>query len=329
MKKIFYLYKPGFLKRKDASLSLESKKQIDYIPIEQVDIIICFSEVSFNKRTLSLLNKYHIPILFYNYYGNYIGRYTPKEYKDGKVLVNQVMTYQDSNRRLYIAKAIIYGSIKNMLSILKYYEKKGKDLSTIISKLQEYQSQLKEVDSIEKLLIIEAKSKQAYYGLFDIVLENEPFKFIKRTKRPPQNEINAMLSYGYSILYGLLLGIIDRSSLSPQISFIHSLSKNCDSLQFDIADIFKPIIIDRLIIRMIRKKQIKTEYFDHKDDGRVYLNQDGVSIFVSELDALLLSTTDYKGKKYTYKSILVKEVNKLSEYVKGNTNKINTFTMKW
>ena len=86
MKKVVYLYKSGNLKRKDNSLVLESKDKDDYIPIEQVDMIICFSEVSLNKRVLALLNKYEVSILFYNFYGNYIGRYAPKDYKDGRVL---------------------------------------------------------------------------------------------------------------------------------------------------------------------------------------------------------------------------------------------------
>lgn len=87
MKKVVYLYKSGNLKRKDNSLVLESKDKDDYIPIEQVDMIICFSEVSLNKRVLALLNKFEVSILFY---GNFIGRYAPKDYKDGRVLVHQV-----------------------------------------------------------------------------------------------------------------------------------------------------------------------------------------------------------------------------------------------
>lgn len=87
-------------------------------------MIICFSEITLNKRVLSLLNKYEVSILFYNYYGNYIGRYTPKEYKDGRVLVNQVHAYESEQTRLYIAKTITIASVKNMLALVKYYAKK-------------------------------------------------------------------------------------------------------------------------------------------------------------------------------------------------------------
>lgn len=330
MKKTFYLYKSGTLKRQDYSLVLIGKNDnVDYIPIEQLDMIICFSEITLNKRVLSLLNKYQISILFYNFYGNYIGRYIPKEYKDGKVLVNQVHAYEDPETRLYIAKTIIAGSIKNMLSVVKYYDKKGKDLKHIISALNLCLDELEAISSIESLLLIEAKSKQIYYLLFDIVLEKEEFSFVKRTKHPPENEVNAMLSYGYAILYGMLLSILDRSSLYPQISFIHSLSKNCDSLQFDLADIFKPILVDRLVLRLIRKKQIKKSFFQQNEENACYMTKEGVKIFVKEFDLLMQSTIEYKSKRYSYRSILSKEVHKYSEYIKGNEKKIHPFIMKW
>lgn len=329
MKKIFYLYKSGTLKRKDSSVVLESKENTSYIPIEQLDMMICFSEVTLNKRVLSLLNQYQISILFYNFYGNYIGRFSPKEYKDGRVLVNQVLMFNDENSRLEIARAILKGAIKNMLALLKYYNKKGKMLNDIIQQLNDLLLELDVVDSVDRLLLIEAKSKQTYYKMFDVVLEKEDFRFEKRSKNPPKNEVNAMLSYGYALLYGIILAILDRSSLFPQISFIHSLSKNCDSLQFDLADIFKPVYIDRMILRLIRKKQIKKEYFDYKEDGRCYLNKMGTKIFVEEFNLMLQSTVMYKNKSYSYRSILSKEVHKLSEYIKGKSKSLQFFVMKW
>ncbi len=138
-----------------------------------------------------------------------------------------------------------------------------------------------------------------------------------------------MLSYGYAILYGILLAILDRSSLSPQISFIHSLSKNCDSLQFDLADIFKPVLIDRMVLRLIRRKQIKKSYFEYKDNNSCYMTKEGTKVLVKEFDTLMQSTIDYQSRRYSYRSILVKEVYNYSEYIKGNKNKINPFTMKW
>ena len=212
-----------------------------------------------------------------------------------------------------------------MLSVLKYYRKKGKNLDELIRKLEDLVGMASNIETMNELMLIEANAKQTYYKMFDVVLENEAFKFQKRTKNPPQNEVNAMLSYGYTLLYGLILSILDRSSLFPQISFIHSLSKNSDSLQYDLADIFKPVYIDRMVLRLIRKKQIKQSHFQYKPDGRCYLSKEGTKVFIEEFNTLLQSTIVYSKRNYSYRSILSKEVHRLSEYIKDNSITLDFF----
>lgn len=330
MKKTFYLYKHGTLKRKDNSLCLVDKAgHVDYFPIQQIDCIVCFSEVTLNKRVLALLNKYQITILFLNYYGDYIGRFQPKKYIDGKILVQQVNAYQDEKQRLYIAKAITVGSIKNMRAVMKYYAKKGRILDRQIWLLDEVIEEIESVKSVEELLLQEAKAKQIYYSVFDGILENDEYKFVKRSKNPPLNEINAMMSYGYSMLYSILLSILDRNSLMPQISFIHSLTKNYDSLQYDLADIFKSVLVDRLIFRLIRKQQIKKEYFEYYPDGRCYMTKEGLAFFTVEFDNNLKITVKINNKSYSYRSLLTREVYNLANYIKGDKKQYKTFAMKW
>ncbi len=328
MKSIFYLYKHGNLIRKDNSLVLETKNGNEYIPIEQLDMIVCFSEINLNKRVLSLLKQYKVSIMFFNYYGNLIGRFSPKIHKYGKVLIEQVNCYSDE-RRSYIAKKIEHSSISNMLALLKYYNKKGINLNDKIEKISDFRDKLNCAIDINYMLIIEANVKQIYYECFDLILRDDNFVFEKRSKNPPENEVNAMLSYGYSLLYSSFLAVLDRSSLFPQISFIHSTSKTTDSLQYDLADILKPVLIDRLVIRMIRKKQIKKELFDFKSDKRCFMNKDGVKVFIDEYDNNLKKTIKINNKYYSYKSLISGEVHKLSEFIKGNKKTYNPFIMKW
>lgn len=144
MKKVIYLYKSGTLSRQDSSLVLKDKAgYCSYIPIEQIDTLICFGEVTLNKRTFSLLNIYHVSILFFNFYGQYIGRFSPKQYVDGKIMMNQVLAYSNLEKRTEIAYTIIKASISNELSLLKYYRKKSFDLNIQISQLEQIIKQLK------------------------------------------------------------------------------------------------------------------------------------------------------------------------------------------
>ncbi len=327
MKKTLYLYKSGTLAQKDYSLVLQTKNDAIYIPIQQIDEIICFSEITMNKRVLMLLNRFRVSITFFNFYGNYIGRYTPKEYVNGKVLVKQVNAFQCEQQRLYIAKRILNASLHNENSVLKYYAKKGRDLEEMINHMNEYIDRLDKCKTVDELMLVEANAKQYYYSSFDIILHSDDYKFEKRSKNPPENEINAMLSYGYAILYSHYLSVLDRSSLHPQISFIHSLEKNCDSLQFDLADVTKSVIIDRLVLRLIRKKQISKDMFDQKED-RCYLNKKGIELYVAEIDKQLQQTVNVNGKFYSYKSLISREVHQLSEYIK-NEERYDPYLMRW
>ncbi len=328
MKKVIYLYKSGQLLCKDYSLILKDKKEyVTYIPIEQIDTLICFGEITLNKRTLSLLNKHQVVIIFYNYYGQYIGRFSPKKFYDGKVLVNQIKMYEDEIQRNKIAQIMIKASLKNCQAVLKYYKKKGFDLNNYIFDIDKIISQCTS-KNIDILLLLEAKARKIYYKCFDVILEKESYHFIQRTKNPPKNEINALLSYGYSLLYANYLSVIDRSRLYSQVSFIHSLTKCSESLQFDLADIIKPVLVDRLVLSLCRHKLIKDEYFDYNQD-RCYLNKEGVKFFIEKYENYLLKTIKINNKYYSYRNIISREVHLLSNYIAEESPIYKPYTMKW
>ncbi len=329
MKKVFYLYKSGEFLRKDYSLVLQEKNgNITYIPIEQINLIICFNDITLNKRVLGILNTYSINIFFFNYYGDYIGRFTPKKYSDGKIIVNQVNSYC-SEQRIYIARRIVQTEIKNVLALLKYYDKKYHLLHHIIEDINKYLIKLEEIETIEKLFLLEAQVKKIYYSSFDLIIKNPNFIFKQRSFYPPLNEINALLSYGYAILYANVLSDIDRSPLLSQISYLHSLSKQSDSLQFDLADMMKPIFIDRLILRMINRQQFNKSHFEYKENGVCYLNKDGIKIFLNEYEKLMEKSIKMGERYYSYRNIITREVYKLSNYIEGKSKYYKPYVMEW
>ena len=331
MKIRYYLYKSGRLSRQDDSLVLLcSNKDKIYIPIKQVDIINVFSQIDFKKNTIGILNEYGITVNFFSYYGNYIGSYNAYRPKQGDILLKQVDHFQSMDKRLVIAKEIIYGSLTNSLSVLKYYHKKHQinemqiiELKKIIEEIDNGKN-----DSIEALLIIEAKGKQIYYDCFDNIIRNRKFNFTKRSKNPPENEINAMMSFGYSILYSIIANIIHRSSLNISFPFIHSNARRKEGLQYDIADIFKPVIVDRTIFRMVNKMQINESCFSTFKKG-TYLNKEGAKLFIEELEFFLKSTIEVgDNRKMSYQQLLSKEIHKLSNHIKGK-QKYKAFIMRW
>ncbi len=332
MKNRYYLYSHGELLRQDNSLVLiDSKNNKTYLPVNQIEQINAFSQITLNKNTISILNDNYISVNFFSYYGKYLGSFIPNFPKFGKVIVKQVMCLNDDIKRNYVAKEITYSSIYNCLALLKYYHKKYAILNSEINELSEVLKNIKncELKKYDELMIYEAKAKQIYYSSFSEIIRNNDFSFSKRTKNPPKDEVNALMSYGYAILYSLIANKIHRSSLHISFPFIHSNARRKEGLQFDIADIFKPVLIDRLIFRMINKKQIlKTHFFEYKDG--IYLNKEGAKIFIEEIENNLKSTikTNLSKNNLSYNQIISKEIHKLSNHIKEKERYVG-FKMGW
>ncbi|MEG2544445.1 MAG: CRISPR-associated endonuclease Cas1 [Longicatena sp.] len=316
------MYQSGTLKLENKSIVyiLKNDKKL-YIPIKQVYHLHIFGEVNLNKRILQQLNKENVTITFYNYYGTMIGNFIPSRCKSGKLMMEQVNAYQEKQCRHYIVRKMMDADIHQMIQVLLYYHKQGYDFIKQIECLRVCKQQINNLllsndDYVGKALMIEAKSKQIYYQVFDIVCSATKFRFERRSTQPPENEINAMMSYGYALLYSDILSHIQRSDLLSEISFIHSANSKQSTLQYDLADIFKPILIDRIVLRMIRRNQINLEDFLYRANG-CFMSPEGCKKFVKEYDKQMKITVyDSRSKrKYSYQQLLKRDVYILRNYI--------------
>lgn len=327
MKDSIYLFKSGELKRKDNTIAYVLNNSTTYFPIEQIDHIHSFGEIKLNKRILDLLSSYKIGLTFYNRYGRCIGRFTPKTYRRGKDILLQSQAYLDNNIRNNIVFSIENASFDNCINVVKYYKKEDYELDNILNKLNEERDNfnklnIKSKDYVNKAMLIEARFKQIYYQMFDVVLENNSFSFIKRTAFPPANEVNAAMSFLYSLLYSDVLNAIERSRLIPEISFIHGNSRNNNGgLQYDIADYLKPHIIDRLMLRLFRSNKLDKECFYCTSSNSCFLNEKGKSIIIKAYHKQLkTSVIDKRNeRKYTYKQFIYREINELMKGIKNES----------
>jgi len=200
------------------------------------------------------------------------------------------------------------------LFVLKYYQKKKRLTERNVAHLQSIVMRLSAPNSLKNVLMLEAEAKKVYYDSFDAIIINADFKFIKRSHYPPKNEINALMSFGYAMIYSRLESSIHRSRLSLELPFVHGYSKPNSGLHHDIADIFKPIFVDRLIFQIINKKMIGLKHFEHKNGG-IYLNKTGMNIFITCFEEYMKKTIKIGSKYYSFKQLLSKEVHKISRLV--------------
>lgn len=295
MKKPLYIFSSGRLERRENTLSLETQEGRKVIPINSVSEIKVFGELDINKRALEFLTRNQIPVHFFNHYGYYIGSFYPRgALNSGFIILKQAEHYLDREKRMYLAKSFVAGAVNNILKNLEYYRRKGKDLKETISSIEEKFKAVSSVDSIAELMQVEGEIRKTYYESFNLIIQVEGFYFDKRTKRPPENPINALISFGNSLLYTTVLSEIYRTHLDPRIGYLHETNQRSFSLNLDISEVFKPVIVDRVIFSLLNKGQIQLKHFD-SDVGFSYLNDKGRSIFVKEFEDKLNTTIKHRN----------------------------------
>lgn len=315
--KNYYLTLSGTLKRNENTLLLKTEDEKISIPVNDIDAIFCFGELAVNSKLMSFLSQKNIALHYFNYYGYYTGSFYPREYlNSGHVVVKQVLFYNDNCKRLHIAKELLLGASHNILRNLRYYQNKRKRLNSYIKKIEKYKNNLNQAKSIEELMGIEGNIRQIYYSLFDIIIPD--LKFDKRSKQPPENIINCMISFCNSLVYSEVLTQLYKTQLNPTVSFLHQPSSRRYSLSLDLSEVFKPVIADRLLFRVLNKKIVKEDDFD-EDLNYCYLNKKGKKKVLSEFDNMLKRTVKHReiNKHVSYKRLIRMEGYKLIKHLLG------------
>lgn len=338
MKRTYYLFNPGEMSRKDNTLKFtpiteaedgsESYGQPRYIPIEGVSDFFVFGSLKANSSLFNFLGKNDVAVHFFDHYENYSGSFMPKDnLLAGKMILCQVSHYQKSAKRMVIARKFIEGAAFNMVKNLQYYNRRGKDMEPMIEIINGYSSQISQTTTPEQLMGVEGNIRQVYYEAFNLILND--FELGNRTKQPPQNEVNALISFGNMMCYSLCLRAIHQTQLNPTISYLHEPGFRRYSLALDVAEIFKPIIIDRVIFKVLNKKEIQSKHFD-KNLNQCLLNENGKKIFVQAIEERLLETIQHRSLKrsVSYKHLIKLECYKLSKHIL-DIEEYKPFKMYW
>ncbi len=321
MKKTYYLFNPGRLSRKDNTLKFVPvdenglEGQPRYIPVEGVSDLYVFGSLDANSSLYNFMGKNQITVHFFDYYEHYTGSFYPKEYLlAGKMQVAQTLHYADKKKRLLIAHKFVEGAAFNMVKNLRYYQNRGKDLEPYICQMEEYQHKLTACQDIPTLMGYEGNIRQVYYQAFDDILKE--FVMEGRSKQPPLNEINTLISFGNMMCYTLCLDMIYHTQLNPTISFLHEPGTRRYSLALDLAEIFKPILVDRTIFRVINRKEIKQNDFDLKLNYCL-IKESGKKTFIAAFEDRLKETIQHRTlkKHVSYKSLVKLECYKLTKHL--------------
>lgn len=320
-KKNYYILSEGILKRKENTIYFVNEKGKKPIPINKVYSIYAYGQITFSSQVMSLLSKNGVPIHFFNYYGFYSGSYYPREtLLSGDLLVKQAYYYLNIQRRLELAKLFVEGAANNILKVLAYYK--------IENNIKETLSELNSTNKITEIMNIEGRIRSEYYSKFDEILPDD-FKMEGRSRQPPKNMINSLISFGNSMMYSTVLTELYNTQLNPTISYLHEPSERRFSLSLDLSEIFKPIFVDRLIFYMVNKRMLSKKDFN-EDLNCCLLNDKGRNKFIKEYNKRLEKTIKHKKlkKNVSYQRLIRLEAYKLKKHILG-IEKYDPFVSWW
>lgn len=330
MKKTIFLASSGELKRQENTLFFETEKGRKYIPIQDTQEIMIFGEVTINKKLLDFISQNGIPLHFFNYYGYYSGTFYPREHlNSGHLILMQCQHYMDQAKRMELAIGFIRGAIENILKVLQYYQRREVELSDIIGSIESLGQKIGEAQDTDQLMGFEGNVREYYYKAFDKIIGDPEFAFESRTRRPPRNRLNALISFANSMIYTTALSEIYKTHLDPRIGFLHAANFRRFSLNLDVAEIFKPIIADRLIFTVLNKKMISPNDFEEGTEG-VALKEKGRNIFLQQFDERMKTTVKYPSlnKEVSYRMLIRLELYKIEKHLLGE-NKYEPFVAYW
>ena len=312
-----------------------NKEELFRIPVINIEGIVTFGHMGASPGLMKLCVDNGVSLVFMSPQGNFIGRIQGGV--KGNVLLRkkQYNISEDEGQSLHISRLFIAGKIFNCRNVLRRFLRDNGtqiDVEQAAKKLDLYKQEVLNADNMELLRGIEGRAANVYFGVFNhlIINQKNDFVFEGRSRRPPKDEVNAMLSFIYTLLSNEVASALESVGLDPYVGFMHTLRPGRMSLALDMMEEFRAYLGDRLVLSMINRRQV---------DKRDFIRQGDDSFLMTDSCKKNLITTWQKRKKEMIEHPYFKEkiplgllpyaqAMLLSRYMRGDIDDYPVFLMK-
>ncbi|NEN74918.1 type I-C CRISPR-associated endonuclease Cas1 [Pelistega sp. NLN82] len=257
-------------KERETLVVEQERRKIAQLPIHSIGHIFCFGNVLVSPFLMGFCGEKGVNLAFFTENGQFLGRLQGRQ--SGNVLLRRAQYSVSENNPVLIARHIIAVKIQASKKVLqRHMRNHGEDseIQAVINALNFSLQELKFANKLEIIRGIEGEAASRYFGVFNCLLKNKEFTFNGRSRRPPRDEVNALLSFLYSILGKDISGALQSVGLDPQVGFLHADRPGRDSLAQDILEEFRAWWVDRLVLSLINRGQIKRQNFITEASGAV------------------------------------------------------------
>lgn len=278
---LFVTTEGAYLARKGDSVLVRVEKTTKLcIPIHTLDSIVCFGPVMCSPPILGLCGEQNVTVSFLTKYGRFLGRLVGPV--SGNVLLRreQYRLADNASKSAEIAIAIIGAKIANCRAVLLRAAREQNDdtisrnLGQAASDMARIVKRLRQCNDLEAVRGKEGQAAGIYFGVFDdlITSQKTDFGFTHRTRRPPLDKANALLSFLYSLVAHDAASALESVGLDPAVGFLHRDRPGRPGMALDLMEEFRPVLADRLTLSLINRKQVTGKQFISSESGAVKMN---------------------------------------------------------
>lgn len=262
------------LNRHENALVVTSDAGRRSIPLNGVKHVLCMGEGSISIRLLKDMGRRGIRFTLLDRNGGYMGAFEPEEETpSGRVRVGQAELFLNPAARLEIAKAIVRAQTNSMRGLLLRYRRNGTEgLDTFLDGLDNSTHMIDKANNIESLMGAEGQARAFLHDAFERISPDAALK--RRIRRPPSDPVNCLMSFFNALLYSACANELAKTHLDRSISFLHAPGTGRRSLSIDMAEPFRPVLSDALLLSLFRRDYVSGSWFDRKP-GICLLNEKG------------------------------------------------------
>lgn len=286
-----YLVEQGSKLEKESKRILVRKedKILLEVPEFKVDRVLIFGNVQITTQAMKFLLESGIETSLFNVYGRLIGRLVPVESKNVFLRMVQFEKSRQGEFCLQMAKILIEGKIKNAKALLQRYSRNHPEINfdESLGALDACLQELERKTQVSSAIGVEGRAAAVYFGAYGRMFRKE-LQFSTRSRRPPKDPVNALLSLGYSMITGEMLAVVTSIGFDPYVGYLHGIEYGRPSLALDLIEEFRHVIIDRLTLELVNKEILKPEDFEEKEEG-IYLTQEARKKYFRQYENRMLT----------------------------------------
>ena len=286
----------------------------------QTDMIVLYGNISLTAEAISIMAKNQIPVTMKRFSGTNVSLCYGNR-KNVFLRMSQYKICNDEGKSLEIAKCIVSGKIRNQLSFMQRIKRTSKfaeEMQQAVEKIKEVQNEVQKCLHIKSLRGLEGLASRIYFSVFKGHIFPEWAEFESRSKRPPLSNVNAVLSFLYSLLSNEISFVIESYGLDSMIGSLHELAYSRNSLTCDIMEEFRVPVADTICCQLFNNRILQVSDFEDRDGG-IFLTTEGMKKTITAFEERMLEK---------YRKIIFHQVESYKNMIEGKSETYEPFYFK-